>query len=114
MTIEKGRNIMSSRRRNYKIRNIGKDNDMEIITNQTLYKCSYCNRRKLTKRGCIQHENNYCSAPSSPHKIRAEKERIEKQSNCKHLRKETIWGYIPGECVKQPDYDICIYCNKIF
>jgi len=80
---------------------------MEILTNQTLFKCSYCGRKKLSKRGCILHEENYCSNKSSPHQIKIKK----KQAMCPHKNKETVWSYIPGEAVKQPDYDVCIDCN---
>ena len=80
---------------------------MEILRNQTLYKCSYCNRRKLTKRGCRIHENYYCSDELSPHKINIKK----MQSECLHKNKETIYAYIPGECVQQPDHEACIDCN---
>lgn len=36
--------------------------------------------------------------------------------NCKHLDKfcETEYGYIPGECVMQPEYDFCSACGFIF
>lgn len=80
---------------------------MEILRNQTLYRCSYCNRRKLTKRGCIEHENKYCGNELSPHMMGIKKT----QAECLHKKKETIWTYIPGECVQQPDHDVCIDCN---
>ena len=80
---------------------------MKIIKNQTLYQCSYCHRRKLTKRGCIVHENKYCSDESSPHMMSIKK----LQSECLHADLETIWSYIPGEAVQHPDYDVCIECN---
>lgn len=86
---------------------------MEIIRNQTLYKCFFCGQRKLTKRGCLLHENKYCSSALSPHKINAEKERKEKQENCSHAHKETQYRYIPGEAVQEPDYDECVDCGKV-
>lgn len=84
---------------------------MKIIRNQTLYQCSYCGKRKLTKRGCILHEDKYCWHPKSPHKIRVAKGITDKQRNCKHRNTEEIWSYIPGEAVKQPDYELCIDCG---
>ena len=81
---------------------------MIIQTNQTTYKCSYCGRRKLSKRGCIEHENKYCKNELSPHMLAIRK----KQDNCLHEHRETVYSYIPGECVKEPDYDICIDCGK--
>lgn len=81
---------------------------MIVLENQTAYKCSYCGRRKWTKRGCLEHEKEYCSSALSPHKIAIQ----QKQNNCPHKHKEEVWSYIPGEAVKQPDYDICIDCGK--
>jgi len=80
---------------------------MEILRNQTLYKCSYCGKRLLSKNGCKIHENGYCQNPKSPNI----QEGIKKQATCAHLNVETVWSYIPGEAVKQPDYDVCIDCN---
>ena len=80
---------------------------MKIIKNQTLYQCSYCRRRKLTKRGCIEHENKYCSNELSPHKLSIKK----LQAECLHENKDQVWSYIPGEAVQQPDHDVCIECN---
>ena len=80
---------------------------MEILKNQTLYKCSYCGARKLTKRGCIQHETLYCSAELSPHKMDIKKW----QAKCPHKNIDTVYSYIPGEAVQQPDHDVCIDCG---
>lgn len=80
---------------------------MEILKNQTLYKCSYCGQRKLTKKGCTIHEEEYCKSELSPHCVKIK----EKQAACKHNNKETIYSYIPGEAVKEPDYDVCIDCG---
>ncbi|EIW20739.1 MULTISPECIES: hypothetical protein [Pelosinus] len=35
---------------------------------------------------------------------------------CPHPDKfiATKWSYIPGECVKEPDYDYCTLCGEIF
>ncbi|HEB32967.1 MAG TPA: hypothetical protein ENI15_19150 [Spirochaetes bacterium] len=80
---------------------------MKILKNQTLYKCSYCGRRKLTKRGCLQHEDRYCSNELSPHQMGIKKW----QSECPHKNTETVYSYIPGEAVQQPDHDVCLDCN---
>jgi hypothetical protein len=36
------------------------------------------------------------------------------QEVCTHPDKfvETAWSYIPGECVKEPDFDFCRLCVK--
>jgi len=38
------------------------------------------------------------------------------QKKCTHPEKfaETEWSYIPGECVKEPDYDYCRLCGERF
>ena len=80
---------------------------MKILTNQTLYKCSYCGRKKLSKKGCLLHENEYCSNEFSPNRIKAKR----RQEECKHEHKEMVYSYIPGEAVQQPDHEKCIDCN---
>ena len=37
------------------------------------------------------------------------------QKVCVHPERfiETEWSYIPGECVKEPDYDHCLLCGGI-
>ena len=32
--------------------------------------------------------------------------------NCHHPLKGTVYRYIPGECVQEPDYDECLVCGK--
>jgi len=34
---------------------------------------------------------------------------------CEHLRKfiDTVYDYIPGEAVKEPQYDQCLLCGKV-
>ena len=81
---------------------------MKIIEGQKLYQCSYCNKRLLTKKGCYLHENQYCWHPKSPH----QKNIVKKQALCEHKHTETQYRYIPGEAVKEPDYDLCIDCGK--
>ncbi len=80
---------------------------MEILKNQTLYKCSFCGQRKLTKKGCLLHEESYCQNDESPNKKRQK----EKQLRCQHHNVETQYSYIPGEAVEEPAYDLCIDCG---
>ena len=81
---------------------------MKILNNQKLYQCSYCGRRFLSKKGAILHEEEYCKNNDSPCVIAIKK----KQELCQHKRIETIYRYMPGEAVQEPDYDICIDCGK--
>jgi hypothetical protein len=55
------------------------------------------------------HEADYCSANNSPHM----KDIAIKRQNCPHKNTETIWDYIPGEAVKQPDHELCTDCGQI-
>ena len=34
---------------------------------------------------------------------------------CEHPKKfiDTVWDYIPGEAVKEPQYDQCLLCGKV-
>ena len=84
---------------------------MIIQKNQTLYKCSFCGRRKLTRGGCLIHEQTYCTASDSPHMIRVTAETKAKQASCTHKTRDTIYRYIPGEAVQEPNYDVCVACN---
>jgi hypothetical protein len=77
---------------------------MEILKNQTLYQCSFCSKRLLTKAGAILHENDYCKNENSPH-----------VENCKHEHVETAWVLISGEDnAHEPDYDFCVECGTHF
>jgi len=77
---------------------------MEILTNQTLYKCSYCGHRMLTKSGAKLHEERYCKNENSP-----------RVKNCKHENIETVWSQIRGEEHREePDYDVCTECGTQF
>ena len=80
---------------------------MRTIKNQTIYQCEYCNKRLLSKNGAKLHENSYCKSSKSPHMSSIK----EKQENCEHENTETIYGYIPGEAVKQPEYEFCLDCG---
>jgi len=73
------------------------------LENQTLFQCSFCKKRLLTKRGCVLHEKLYCKNNESPHVI-----------NCEHENIETSYRYIPGEAVQEPDYNYCVDCGTRF
>ena len=80
---------------------------MRTLINQTIYQCSYCNRRLLSKNGAKLHEESYCKKEASPHMTAMK----EKQTNCPHENVETQYAYIPGEAVQEPDYELCIDCG---
>ena len=84
---------------------------MEILENQTLYQCDYCNKRLLSKKGCVLHENEYCWKEKSPHQKRLANEIARKQRECSHENRDTVYTYIPGEAVQQPDHDECLDCG---
>lgn len=79
---------------------------MQVLTNQTLYKCDMCGKRLLSKQGAKIHEKQYC-------KVVREKQREELQAKCKHEKTNTHYDYIPGEAVMQPEHDYCVDCGKI-
>jgi len=81
---------------------------MEVLHNQTLYKCSYCGQRKLSRGGCQIHEHSYCKNEKSPHMISIKT----KQELCPHKNTETAYSCIPGEAVMQPDHEYCLDCGK--
>ena len=87
---------------------------MEIMENQILYKCSYCGKRLLTKQGCILHEKEYCNDNSSPRIIKMLELKRKAQENCKHEKTHTHYDYIPGEAIKEPQYEVCNSCGYIF
>jgi len=80
---------------------------MKILKNQIIYQCECCNKRLLSKKGAMIHEEQYCWHPDSPHK----KKILEEQLKCKHEHIETQYSYMIGEAVKEPDYDLCLDCG---
>ena len=34
------------------------------------------------------------------------------KQECQHKNTETVWTYIQGEAVKQPDHDVCLDCGE--
>lgn len=78
---------------------------MITLKGQTIYQCEYCNKRLLSRNGAKIHEEQYCwKSPIVKQK------RIDEIKNCKH-EMDTVWDYIPGEAVKEPQYDHCIKCG---
>lgn len=59
--------------------------------------------------------NIYYCAKDAYEQKEHEKRYKEFQKKCTHPQDfiETEWSYIPGECVKEPDYDRCRLCGKI-
>ena len=84
---------------------------MKTLKNQTVYQCEFCNKRLLTKKGAQIHETQYCWHQNSPHQVKAEAFRFKQISNCSHINIEEVWRTIPGEAIKEPDYDQCIDCG---
>ncbi|PAE17260.1 hypothetical protein CHH91_04435 [Virgibacillus sp. 7505] len=72
-----------------------------------IYRCEYCSKRFLTKQGAKRHEEDYCYKSPIP-----EQKKQDKQASCDHEFK-TVYDYIPGEAVKEPQYDQCIHCEFI-
>lgn len=83
---------------------------MEIIKNATIYKCSFCGKRLLSRNGAKIHENEYCWHELSPR----QKNILEKRRVCEHKNHETEYTYIPGEAVKEPSCEICLDCGARF
>ena len=83
---------------------------MKILKNQTIYQCSHCGKRLLSRNGCKIHENKYCTHWDSPNMANLRK----KQAECPHENTDTEYTYIPGEAVKEPHHDYCIDCGLIF
>ena len=76
----------------------------------------YYKERTVVDEGVLYAYNSYLCP-----KCRYKEERHQKRFNkfkdvCKHPQEfiETEWDYIPGECVKEPQYDYCKLCGKIF
>lgn len=77
---------------------------MEVLTNQTVYKCSFCKHKTFTKKGMILHENKYCKGIDSP-----------RVKNCKHENVSTVWIPMLGEGSRmEPNYDYCVDCGFKF
>ena len=80
---------------------------MKVLENQTLYQCSFCNKRLLSKAGAKIHEKEYCI------KVRElKKEKL--QAICPHDETDTHYELMAGEdYAMEPAYEYCINCGKI-
>jgi hypothetical protein len=59
--------------------------------------------------------NEIIICPKCKYKEERSKRRFAKfKEHCPHKVTTTMYRYIPGECVKEPDYDICLICGKRF
>lgn len=90
-------------------------------------RCSYCNRdfgkgdvyyrnREVFEEDGKIFAGEYVICPKCKYKQEQQDKRFnEFKRKCKHPQKfiDTVWRYIPGECVKEPDYDRCMLCGKI-
>jgi DNA-directed RNA polymerase subunit RPC12/RpoP len=59
----------------------------------------------------------YIECPKCHHKQEHCRKRFEEfKKRCLHPDEfiTTVWSYIPGECVKEPDYDYCRLCGTRF
>lgn len=83
---------------------------MKIIKNQTIYQCSYCGRRLLTKTGCKLHETQYCQHAESPNQKRL----IALRTTCGHSEYSTVYRYMGDGTRQEPDYDVCLNCGERF
>jgi len=100
----------------------------KIATRKLKKKCIYCNKSFLkgevyykqreiytdysTKGSDIVIASEYLICPKCKYKNGRHKERFDKfKYNCNHPIWETVWDYIPGECIKEPQYDVCVLCG---
>lgn len=61
----------------------------------------------------FSYETSIC--PKCKYKEEQSKMRFVKfKEHCPHKVTTTIYRYIPGECVQEPDYNICLICGKRF
>lgn len=59
----------------------------------------------------FSYETSVC--PKCKHKEERSKERLERfKEHCPHKVTTTMYRCIPGECVKEPDYELCLVCGK--
>jgi len=67
------------------------------------------------EKGCMAFE--YLICPKCKWREEQSKKRYKVfQKHCVHPEKftRTEWGYIPGECVMEPEYDYCTLCEERF
>lgn len=97
-----------------------------IAKRRLKYGCDQCHKpilkgdtyfkKRIIRPGeiVIAYDMNYC--PKCKYKNEQHEKRFEEfKKRCEHPKKfiETEWDYIPGECVKEPQYDYCRLCGEI-
>lgn len=98
----------------------------KVASRRLKRRCEYCDTRFF--KGDVYYLHRYFSrydeeiiayeylvCAKCKYKRNDWEERYEKFKNkCKHPKEfiETIYDYIPGEAVKQPEYDVCTLCGK--
>ena len=97
----------------------------KVASRRLKRRCEYCNTRFL--KGDVYYLNRYFSkydgeiiayeyleCAKCKYKRNVRKSRHDKfKEKCNHPKEfiEEIWGYIPGEVVKQPEYSLCTLCG---
>lgn len=102
----------------------------KLVSKRTLKrKCDTCN--KVIKKGEVYYKSREIfetfngsvvgfdtyMCPRCKHRSEQHFKRYgEFQNKCSHPQEfmETEWSYIPGESVKEPDFDYCKLCGKKF
>jgi NAD-dependent SIR2 family protein deacetylase len=93
-------------------------------------KCDYCG--KIIPKGAVYYKDRsvysdddctykiyaseIISCPKCKYKLDKHNERVALfKEACNHPEwaVETVWSYISGECVKEPDHDECRLCGKV-
>ena len=102
-----------------------------IVKRRLKHKCDYCN--KSFKKGDVYYKERQVftdfidgkvnvtaysnfKCPKCKYKDEDHMKRFNKfKTKCNHPEEfiDTIWGYIPGECVKEPQCEHCKLCGKI-
>lgn len=60
------------------------------------------------------YAQEYLQCPKCLHKEKERMKRFEKfKITCNHSIINDVWGFIAGECVKEPKYSQCALCRKI-
>jgi hypothetical protein len=96
-----------------------------IASRKLVRKCDYCGVE--FSKGDVYHTERYVikewskvmawtsyTCPKCEYKNEQHDKRFKRfQGICNHPNNfiETVWSYIPGECIKEPDYDKCTLCG---
>ena len=98
----------------------------KVATRSLKRRCEYCDTRFLKGDVYYLHRYvygyygeiiayEYLECAKCKYKRNDWKRRHDKfKEKCNHPKEfiEEIWGYIPGEAVKQPEYRLCTLCGK--